>query len=156
MFTLFLAVLCIYGFLASAIIHVLTFFQLSDPISALILFAAAILLVFPGVFIYPDALPPYDRGFQANYNFWRLIPKKWINILGYVGFYCVAMTLLTAILHQQDDFLPMPYSARMASGMAMGFFFFHSLGYWYHAPLEAKKKLTSLLHLKKKRHRKHS
>ena len=155
MLILSLAVLSIFGLLASTMIHILTFFHFGNLFLSLGFLLVAGLMIFPRIFIGSGALPPYDRSFRANYNFWRLIPKKWINVLNYVGFYCIAITMLTAILHQQNAFLPMPYSARMTSGMAIGLFFFHSLGYWYHAPLEARKKLISALHPKKKRHRKH-
>jgi hypothetical protein len=155
MFTLFVALLSLYGFITSVIVHVLTFFLLGDLNWSIVLLVGAMLLAFPGFFVYPGALPPYDRSIRANYNFWRLIPKKWIRILGYVGLYSIVMTVITAVLFQQNNFLPMPYSARMASGMAMALFFLHTLGYWYHAPVEAREKLISLLHLiKKKHHRK--
>lgn len=130
-----LAIIAFLGFLASLSLHVMTFLGYYDVLIAIPLMAIAILFAFPGILVYP---------FQANYTFWHLIPKKLKYVSFFVMLYGIGGGIITAILFNNDKYLPDPYSSRVATSISMAIFLYHWLGYWHHSPLKFRAKLISI------------
>jgi hypothetical protein len=130
-----LAIIAFFGFLASLSLHAMTFLGYSNVILATSLLAMAILFGFPGILVYP---------FQVNYTFLHLIPKKLKYVSFFIMLYGIGGGIITAILVNEDRYLPDPYGSRIALGMSMAIFFYHWLGYWHHSPLEFRAKLISV------------
>ena len=157
MIYLILLITALLGLVTSIVLHILTFFGIGDLWLSIGLFIGIVVLILPGLFFLPGLLPPYIRGdFRSNYNFWRPIPKYWRNLISVITIYTLISGFLTGIVYQQDNFLPLPYSTRVVTGVTILLFLVHTIIFWYHAPVQERKRWIELTHSKRKSNRHHS
>jgi hypothetical protein len=153
MFILLLSFVAFFGFLLCTVINAMTFLGMDFIWLSICLLVGSMLLMLPGLVVFPASLPPCDRSFRANYNFWRKIPKIWRGILGFLFGYVVITFVMGMFFSNGTTIIP-PYGSRIATAMAMSLFSFFTIAYWYHSPLEQRKHWLTFLHPKKhtKRH----